>query len=242
MEGISTLEFNTFSYLYSAENEIWFGSTDGLTIFNPLDVNSSSPPNIEIIEILINDEIDQSLKCQQTGSTNPEEINQIVLPYEKNTLSFSFAALELAHPENVRFQYEIEGIDQGWINVKNDGFIRYSSIPPGRYTLKVKGSTSIGQWSDPRVLKFNIRAPYYKTWWFILLCSSLFIFSVSMLFYYRLRRKEKLRLALENQRNKFARDMHDELGSSISSIKLSVEFLLVKLPEGDYKRKLEVSS
>jgi|GEM_PF-2384660 len=240
LEGISALEFNTFSYLYSSENEIWFGSTDGITVFNPLEVNSSSPPEVEIIEILINDEIDQDLKCQQTGATNPEEIKKIILPYEKNTLSFSFSALELARPQTVRFQCKIDGIDERWINVRNDGIVRYSNIPHGKYILKIKGATSIDRWGAPRILKFNILPPFYKTWWFSFLFISFIIIGIKVFFQFQQRRKSKLRLALENQRNKFAQDMHDELGSSISSIKLSVEYLLVQVPDGEYKRKLEV--
>lgn len=239
MEGLSAIEFNSFSYFKKSNNEIWFGSTNGLTTFNPERFYTNSPPKVEITEILINDEIQPDLKCQQTQAINPEEIKAINLPYSQNTLSFSFSALEYAHPENVRLQYQMQGIDEDWINAKKDGFIRYAKLRHGIYTLQLRASTSIGLWSSARQIKIMIEPPFYYTWWFILCCMSFFAMLIFSYLNYKEKRQKKEQQKLENQRNEFAQDMHDELGSSISSLKLSIELLKSKVASGEIKQHLE---
>ena len=157
----------------------------------------------------------------------------------QNTLSFTFAALEFAYPDHVRIKYRLSPIDDRWINSQRDGFVRYSKLSPGTYSLEVKASTSIGVWSKIKKVKIRIQKPFYQTWWFIFLCLVAFGSTICTIYHNRQRRKRKLHLALEKQRNEFARDMHDELGSSISSLKLSVEYIIKQAPTGDLKLKLQ---
>ena len=239
MEGISALEFNSFSYLKRSNGEIWYGSTDGLTTFIPEQIYSTVPPKVEITEIFINDEIMRELRCRKTEATNPGELREIQLLYTQNTISFSFAALEYAHPENVRLFYRMEGLDSKWIKAKQDGFVRYSKLSPGEYSFKVKATTSMDSWSETSRLSVTINPPFYHTWWFFSLIFLTFSFASFLIYNYRENQKLKLNAELEKQRNDFAQDMHDELGSSISSLKLAIELLMNTITSAEMRRRLE---
>ncbi|MEM9919264.1 MAG: two-component regulator propeller domain-containing protein [Bacteroidota bacterium] len=239
MEGISALEFNSFSYLQRPSGEIWFGSTNGLTTFQPELIFESSPPSVQITGIRVNNEVLRGLRCQQTQATNPGEIKSIQLSYPQNTLGFSFTALEYAHPENIRLQYRMKGMDEHWMNTNREGFIRYPKLRPGNYSFQIRAATSLNAWSPIKQIKIRIQPPFYYTWWFVLLSCTSVVFITYLIFQFREKQKNKIRQELEKQRNEFAQDMHDELGSSISSLKLSIEFLIRKVSSREIKQNLE---
>lgn len=69
----------------------------------------------------------------------------------------------------------------------NRGFARYPNLPPGHYTFEVLAANSDGVWSTaPKSLKIHIQTPFYKTWWFYLLCTIAVIALIYAWFRYRL--------------------------------------------------------
>ena len=95
------------------------------------------------------------------------------------------------------------------------------SCHPGKYHFQVQASYDGKNWSKPLLIDFSIATPWFKAWWFyalLLLCAAL---AIQMLFRYRLQQK----LKILQVRNRIHRDLHDDVGATLSSVKAYAEIL-----------------
>lgn len=89
--------------------------------------------------------------------------------HNQNNLSFTFTGLYYSNPEQVQYQYKLEGYNKDWVSTK-DRTASFAQLPPGDYTFKVRSSlnTDFGNASEA-IYSFTIAKPFWRTWWFILL-------------------------------------------------------------------------
>jgi signal transduction histidine kinase len=127
------------------------------------------------------------------------------------------------------------GVDNDYIESYSvRGFARYANLRPGQYTFSIVGANADGVWNtSPRELQITILRPFWMTWWFITFCIliSLAIIYLSIRAYYQRkleRNKQLLReqaliiekqKAIEHERNRIASEMHDDLGSGLTTIR-----------------------
>ncbi len=139
---------------------------------------------------------------------------RVELKARERFINFTISAVQFSRPQTVRFQYKLEGLDEDWIN-SDDGEIKYTNLPWGHFKLLARVTNPSGHFGGEKVLAdFVIATPFYATWWFILLC----IISISGLTYAGYRYRINQLLALQKVRNKIARDLHDDIGSTLGSI------------------------
>ncbi len=107
------------------------------------------------------------------------------LKYNNNFLTFTFIGITQKQSNKVKYQYKLEGLDKNWSvpTLRNEA--PYGNLPPGNYSFKIKAGNSEGFWSNEFIYSFNIRPPWWKTWWFRVLLAIL-IFG-SLFSFYRLR-------------------------------------------------------
>ncbi len=143
----------------------------------------------------------------------------ISLTYDQHFISFEFAGISLKNPESVRYHYILSGQDNEWSPLTEHNDIAYN-LKPGDYTFKVAAENADGVWSrHPALFHFIIRPPFWQTWWFILLMAVIIIFTAYSAYRYKLSKM----LALELLRNKISTDLHDDIGSTLSSISILSE-------------------
>jgi signal transduction histidine kinase len=150
----------------------------------------------------------------------------IELNHNQNYFSFEFVALDYTKPSHNKYSYMLEGIDSKWNDAGTRRYVSYANLGEGSYTFKVKACNSEGIWNEmPATLHLIIRPPFWHRGWFytlILLVAALLI----GLFYFikqrQLRSKEQLR-------NKIARDLHDDIGSTLSGINIFSKIAFQKL-------------
>ncbi|HEX8333587.1 MAG TPA: histidine kinase, partial [Segetibacter sp.] len=108
---------------------------------------------------------------------------------------------------------------------------RYPNLPPGKYVFKVKASNSDGIWTDkPLTMFFFIKPPFWATTWFRILAAVLILmvvaygihFYISLKIRNRLKELEKQQ-AVNEERLRISKDMHDELGTGLTKIALLSE-------------------
>jgi len=229
MDGIQALEYNTHAYLKTEDGHMLFGGVNGLNYFHPDEVKFSTKPSpLYISEMLINDEIDSTYRV-------PQYIENFDLKYTQNTISFEFHAIDYSDPSATRVRYKLIGVDDDYVESKSaQGFARYANLRPGDYTFSILGKNSDGQWNEtPRTLQIKIHPPFWLTWWFISI-SSLAIISLvywTVRSYYRRKLEKKNQLlreqaliiknqqAIEHERTRIASEMHDDLGSGLTTIR-----------------------
>jgi signal transduction histidine kinase len=180
-----------------------------LTYLNPADIFIQAAPKLVFTEFKNADSVlftGVQLNNQQ----------KIALKYNQNNVAIEFAALSFNSSFENLYSWRLGGLEENWHTSRNNIAI-YNNLAPGTYTLFVKAANSTGQWTDkPIMLHFTIKAPFYKTIWFILLSLLTIAYSIYYVVELRIKwLKEKFKL-----RNKIANDLHDEIGSTITSINI----------------------
>ncbi len=149
------------------------------------------------------------------------------LPYKSNYLKFHYAPSDLAIGDAVQYRYILEGVDQRWSEITSSHSSQnYSNLSPGDYTFKVSGKGRNSPWSSPASFAFTILTPWWQTVWFYALCFVLVASSLYAFYRYRILQI----LKLQNIRNSIASDLHDDIGSTLSSISIMSELAKKESP------------
>ncbi len=158
-DGFSGVESNSHGIYEDIDSTIWFGTVNGLIKYSPkefIENDNLSKTNITTIKL---------------GYADTLLADGSILPYSLNNISFYFDGICLTAPEKVLYSYKLEGYDKDWSPYTDVNNTKYDNLPPGKYTFKVKSCNNEGIWNiEPVTFSFTIKTPFYKTWWFILLC------------------------------------------------------------------------
>lgn len=153
--------------------------------------------------------------------------NKLTLSYEQNFLKFYISSNCFSVNEQIRYDYLLEGIDNNWRSNGNNPLIIYTNLPPGNYKLHVKAINSSGIEGGQIILPVIIAPPFYKTSWFY----GLLILIIASILYAIYRYRINNLIAIQEMRNKIARDLHDDIGSTLGSINLFSQVANVKLTQ-----------
>ncbi len=134
-------------------------------------------------------------------------------------VNFTVSAVQFTSPQMVRFQYKLQGMEEAW-SYSNNGDIKYTNLPWGHYKLLARVSNPAGQFGGEKMLaEFVIATPFYYTWWFIAIIMAVLAAITYALYRYRIVQLMKLQAI----RDKIARDLHDDIGSTLGSISVFSE-------------------
>ncbi len=140
---------------------------------------------------------------------------ELVIGHEQNFISFDFSSS--TDVATTTFYYRLEGFDKGWFQARMQRTVTYTNLHGGSYIFRVRATDAEGnELIGKAQFRLAVRPPLYQTWWFICLAAVVFFGLVWMIFHYRLRQ----RLEKEAIRHRIARDLHDEVGSSLSAISI----------------------
>lgn len=187
-DGIAGNEFNYGSFLEDSNGEFFFGGYNGITSFFPekIEANTYTAPMVFTGLKLFNNPVginkaDKLLK-QDIGFTK-----ELRFKYDQEVFTIEFALLNYIKSNKNTYAYKLEGFDRDWIET-NSPSVTYTNLPPGAYTLMVKGANNDGVWSAPAELSIRVLPPFWRTWWayciYALLAASVF-FVVTRFFFLR---------------------------------------------------------
>ncbi|HET9429742.1 MAG TPA: two-component regulator propeller domain-containing protein, partial [Chitinophagaceae bacterium] len=140
---------------------------------------------------------------------------KITLQHNQNFFTIHFAAPNYTASTPVQYSYMLVGVDKDWTPAGTLALAPYTNLGGGEYIFKVRASTTPGTWSEKvTTIAIRIIPPFWKRAWFFVLLLVL----ISGITYgvYRYRINELLKR--QAIRNKIAQDLHDNVGSTLSSI------------------------
>ncbi len=234
-DGLPHNEFNRMAALKSSNGRLYFGSLNGVTSFNPGEVDASLD---QLMPLLTHYSYYQGrIDTVVNFDLQPDTSQTLEFTYLDRLFRFNFMLPSYRQPEKNRFLYMLEGWDKEWQSTNATHTISYNYLQPGEYTLRVKGAAAGYSWglSEYR-LSIVIRQAWYKTWWSI----SLGILAIGSFFYALYRYRLNALVRVQNIRNKISADLHDELGSVLTQIALQSDMVSRDIySESEKQKELE---
>lgn len=201
----------------TADGRLWFTTARGLAVVRPDEIERNALPPPVVIESLTVD-----------GESRPWQGQPLELEAGTLSCAIHYTALSLTAPEKVRFRTRLEGVEKDWQEVGRERTSVFRYLQPGDYRFHVIACNGDGVWNQVGAsLPFRIRAHYWQQPWFRVLGVVLSASLVGLLVWLASRRRAIERLAeverghaLERERARIARDIHDDLGSGLTRIML----------------------
>jgi ligand-binding sensor domain-containing protein/signal transduction histidine kinase len=233
-DGLPSLEcqggFQPSGYK-SRDGSLWFPTIKGLVMVNPEKVGRNSLPPAVVIEDVIVDGTSNS-ETNRAGQSSIGLAPKASVPPGNSRIEFQYTALNFSAPNGLHFKYRLEDLEKEWEDAGTKRSAVYSHVPPGNYVFHVIACSSEGVWNGTgATLAVAIQPYFWQTRWFLIsnvvaglvAAASVARYVESRTMRSRLEQAERER-AIEKERSRIAKDIHDEFGASLTEITLLSEF------------------
>jgi ligand-binding sensor domain-containing protein/signal transduction histidine kinase len=202
-----------------ADGKLWFATIRGVAMIDPERITlNDQPPPVTIEQVRVDDE---SISPAQTIELRPG----------KSRLEFYYTALSFVAPEKVRFKYKLEGFDSDWVDGGTRRVAYYTNLRPGRYKFRVIASNNDGLWnSTGAAFDLYLEPHFYQTYWFYAFGILSLAIVVWQFYRVRLKRIESQFAAVLAERNRIAREIHDNLAQEMLGISVQLEVVARTMP------------
>jgi signal transduction histidine kinase len=234
---------NSPSAWRGADGRLWFCTRNGLLVVSPGQVRANeSPPPVLLTQVKVDDQLialrDSHWPLRAGVESSAKDLNQpglnLALAPGHGKIEFEFTALSFNSPENVHFRHRLKGFDTEWVEIGPQRTAKYPRLPAGGYEFEVTACNEAGVWSEAGFrLPFVVEPFFWQTWWFRGLLVVTFTAGVAATVRYvsfRRLRRQMARLeqqaALDKERGRIAKDLHDDLGASMTQMTLLLELAL----------------
>ncbi len=224
----------------SRDGRLWFPTIRGLVVVDPanLSTNTVAPP-VHIESLVVDgrvidanewhkdtgDQIGESPGSPLFSGRSQKPVSLEIAPGSRR-FEFHYTGLNFSAPEQLRFRHKLEGVDAGWVDTGSQRDASYNRLAHGTYTFRVQACNREGVWNQAGdVLAFAVLPRFWQTGWFTICFLATFGGSVGWSVRYVLRRRHERQVkflqhlhSLERERTRIARDIHDDLGGSLTEI------------------------
>jgi two-component sensor histidine kinase len=209
--------YGTTSYCRTKDGFLVFGTGEGIVLFHPDSIRTNPIPPSVIFTAIKVPGAQLPLRMSPLLGRPAAEYRPIELNDDQNSITFEFAALDYTTPAQNMYAHKLEGLEEDWVPTDHDRNVSYTNLSPGRYVFRVKASNNDGVWNEEGAfVRITILPPWWMTWWFRTLAAVSLIGVIVLVMQLRIRRA----VAQERFRLRIASDLHDDIGSSLSSIAL----------------------
>jgi len=235
--------------LKTKTGQLCFATAKGIVVIDPHQ-NKIVPfsPTVLLEAVLVDkQEVKNTASAGSdlAGDSSPD--STVSIPPGRHSFEFHYTGIGFDAPEKIQFRYWLEGLDTGWTEAGAARVARYSSLPPGPYRFRVQAGNLNGRWNNSEVgLAFVVRAYFWQTPWFMVLAALVLVGMLAAGIRLVERRRYRARLnrmqqeqAMERERMRIARDLHDELGSSLTQISMLCDLGPSAASGGERLKKLE---
>lgn len=204
----------------TADGRLLFSTIKGVVSINPSGVYFNSLPPPVVIEDMHVD----------GGPVSLSDKKIIVAPGHEH-FQFRFAALTFDAPDQARFRYRLDGLDKRWVEADTRRIAEYGHLAPNRYSFRVIACNGDGVWNKTGASVDFIVLPYfYETRWFQIVAGLMLLLGVAITVRSVVTRKYRIALsrlaqqhAIEQDRSRIAKNIHDDMGAGLTQISLLSE-------------------
>jgi len=193
-------------YIYrDDQGKLYAGGTNTFVVFDPKQIAKiENEPRIFLTDFQIFNTSYSQYLSQKT----------IKLDHEQNYFSIEYSAPDFTS-DNVFYSYKLEGFDKNWTQAGKRNFANYANLPGGKYVFKVRATN----WKTDNIQHFasveiEISPPFWLEWWFYVLVVTALVMIGLAIYFFRIGEIIKR----QGIRNGIAQDLHDHVGSTLSSI------------------------
>ena len=177
-DGIGGDEFVDRASCQLPNGSLVFGSTDGITMFNPADIDTIRQIPLIFSDLKIHNQL---VRPAAEGPIEAmlDSCQEVRLKHHENSFGISFTALDFGEYERVHYYYKLDGFDSEWIDAGNDHWANYANLPSGHYTLRVRTTDNASDEAagDERSIRIVIESAPALSWWawiiYLVLASAL---------------------------------------------------------------------
>lgn len=224
--GLVEKIYNRGVYYQGTNGIVFFGGNNGITSFNPSEINI---PEYDYDVIITNVYINNQ-PINNRASTNASIINTNLydardfrFSYENNSFTFEFSTMDFQSPENIYYEYRIKEFNGEWIStLPGVNQITYNHLKPGIYTLLIR-ACKYGFYSSEKELILTINPPWYRTTLAYLIYLGI-IFTIGILITSLILRKRKEKI--NESKLQFFINISHEIRSPLTLILSPMEKLL----------------
>ena len=225
-DGLPSIEFSPGfrnATTKTPDGHLWFATIQGALEITPEEKTSRLPPPLPVL-----------IETVRVGERAMafDGVSKLLIPPRSGPLEIRYTLAQLSTPERLRFRYRLSGLGSGeWVDADRQRAALFTYLPPGDYRFEVAAAGADGRWLPATAsLAFTMRAAWWETIWFrsgvgllgALAFAALVKFAVKRRMRARMRRLEQEH-ALERERTRLARDLHDQVGASLTHLALQVE-------------------
>ncbi|MDO9257730.1 MAG: two-component regulator propeller domain-containing protein [Bacteroidales bacterium] len=236
--NLQSLEFNYNASFRNSDGSMYFGGIQGMNYIDPSTFNpDKDAPEVRLISLFVSD----TAYSQGIPSTNLDFKLSRMAPH----ISGKVFSTDYANAGSLLYSFYLEGYQSEWSMPSNNAIFTYRNLPAGEYRLYVKCADTYLNWSKPaKLLSFTISLAFYKTWWFLVLLALsiigitiLAVKRIQLLRYQNQLREIEREFAIEKERLRISKDMHDEVGASLTRISILSE--LAKKQQNEPAKSLQ---
>ena len=188
-DGIGGDEFTDRASCQLPNGSLVFGGTEGITMFNPADIDTLSQIPLRFCDLKIHNQL---VRPSIGGPIEAmlDSCSEVNLSHDENSFSISFTALDYGEYERVHYYYKLDGFDHDWIDAGSNHTASYANLSSGHYTFRVKTTDSASDEanSEERTLSIVVAPAPAFAWWAWLIYLAL----ASALAYYLYRNARRV--------------------------------------------------
>ena len=149
-----------------------------------------------------------SLKSVDVDGVAKDPTQDIRLKYGRYRVRIDFVGINLSSPEQVTYQYKLDGYEEEWSDVSTVSYAYYGRVEDGNYTFMLKACDGNGNCSiTPLTLNISVKIPIWKAWWFIVAMVMMVLATIFIVFKIRERNQKAIQEYLQRQLDERTREV-----------------------------------